>query len=269
MTVARTIPPSLAPVIEQLELDAPAVVTTEDLAVFVGHERGTADVRQLAYELQREGWLGRLRTRNAWEFLPGSRAGAFGSADRFIEFRAKRAVDPSWSGVLAMESAASLRSLAQRVPELEVVALPCGEALPKAFIRDWRCVHVDLGPSASTALNGLPTWTVDALVVGIAARPSGYRDVAGLAQWLPDAARQIDVAEIIRLLRPLNDATRQRASYLLTAVGGTELATPVLAAYPPSQPVWFGPRVRGGRFDRATMVNDTLLHGYLIIGIGA
>ena len=264
--MARKIPPSLAPVIEQLELDAPAVVTIKDLA---GHASGTADVRQLAYELQREGWLGRLRTRNAWEFLPGSRAGAFSSADRFIEFRAKRAVDPSWSGVLAMESAASLHSLAQRVPEQEVMALPDGEELPKAFARDWRCVHLDLGPSASTMLNGFPTWTVDALLVGIATRPSGYRDAAGLAQWLPDAERHIDVAEIVHLLEPLNEATRQRVSYLLSIVGGAELARTVLDVYPPSQPVWFGPRVKGGRFDRTTMVNDTLLHSYLTIGTGA
>ena len=103
--MARTIPLSLAPVIEQLDLDAPAVVTIENLAEFVGQERGTEDVRQLAYALQREGWLARPRARNAGEFLPGSRAGAFGSADRFIEFRAMRAVDPSWVGALAIVSA--------------------------------------------------------------------------------------------------------------------------------------------------------------------
>lgn len=267
--MARTIPPSLAPVIEQLELDAPAVVTIENLATLVGRGRGTADVRQLAYELQREGWLGRLRTRNAWEFLPGSRAGAFSSADRLIEFRAKLAVDPSWSGVLAMESSASLFGLAQHLPVKEVMALPDGAKLPKAFVREWRCVHLDLGPTASTTLNGLPTWTVDALLVGIAARPSGYHDVAGLAQWLPDALRHIEVAEIVRLLEPLNDATRQRAGYLLSVAGGAELAETVLEAHPPSQPVWLGPRVRGGRFHRTTMVNDTLLHGYLSIGTGA
>ena len=267
--MARTIPPSLASVVEQLELDTPAVVTIEDLAALVSRDRTTAYVRQLAYELQREGWLGHLRTRNAWEFLPGSRAGAYGSTDRFIEFRAKRAVDPSWSGVLAMESAATLHALAQHVPGQEVLALPDGEVFPKAFVRDWRYVRLDLGPAASTTINGLPVWTVEALLVGIAARPTGYRDVAGLAQWLPDVARLIDVAVIVRLLEPLNDSTRQRAGYLLSAAGGAELATPVMAVYPPSQPVWLGPRVRGGHFDRATMVNDTLLHGYRSIGTGA
>lgn len=45
-------------------------------------------VRRLVYELRRKGWLGHLRTRNAWEFLPGVRGGAYTSGDRLIEFRA-------------------------------------------------------------------------------------------------------------------------------------------------------------------------------------
>jgi hypothetical protein len=63
---------------------------------------------------RRDGRLGRLRTRHAWEFLFGARGGAYGSSDRFIEF-AQRAVDPNWCGALAMESAASAVALAQRV----------------------------------------------------------------------------------------------------------------------------------------------------------
>lgn len=267
--MARTIPPSLAHVIEQLEIDGALIVTAADLARLSGPRTSDEAARQVAYELQRTGWLGRLRTRNAWEFLPGARGGPIGSEDRFVEFRARKATDPDWRGVLAMESAATLHGLAQRVPAQEVVALPKGALLPKAFAGEWRSVCIDLGPPATTNINGLPTWTIDALLVGVAARPSGYRDVAGLGQWLEFGAHRADAAAIIALLESQNAATRQRAAYLFSATLFHEKADEVLRAYPPRQPVWFGPRTTGGHYDRDSLVNDTLLWDYLSIGVGA
>lgn len=269
MTVARTIPPSLASVVEQLELDGASIVTVADLARISGPNPSDDAARQVAYELQRAGWLGRLRTKNAWEFLPGARGGPIGSEDRLVEFRARRATDPGWGGVLAMESAATLHGLAQRLPAQEVVALPHGETFPKALSGDWRYVRLDLGPNGATLVNELPTWTVDALIVGVATRPSGYRDVAGLGQWLELAAERVDTEAVIDLLKTQNAATRQRAAYLLSAALFREKVDEVLRAYPPHQPVWLGPRTTGGHFDRRCLVNDTLLWHYLSIGVGA
>ncbi|MGF2944352.1 hypothetical protein, partial [Mycobacterium sp. Lab-001] len=85
MTVARVIPRSVADVVEQLELDGDLVVTSGRLAAVmrqVGLDGDEAATQRLAYELQRGGWLGKLRTRHAWEFLPGARGGAYGSGDR-------------------------------------------------------------------------------------------------------------------------------------------------------------------------------------------
>jgi predicted transcriptional regulator of viral defense system len=259
----------LASVVEQLELDGASIVTVDGLARLIGPPNSPEVARQLAYELQRTGWLGRLRTKGAWEFLPGARGGAFGSQDRFIEFRARRATEPGWRGVLAMESAATTLGLAQRLPAQEVVALPEGSAFPKAFAGDWRCVRIDLGPKGQTVINSLPTWTVDALIVGIAARPSGYRDVAGLGQFLDEAGQRVDPAQVIELLRTQPAATRQRAAYLLSASSQGRKADEVLKTYPPSQPVWLGPRTTGGHFDRQCLVNDTLIWNYLTIGAGA
>ena len=78
MTVARVISHSMADVVEQLELDGDLVVTVPRLATVmkqIGLDGSERDVRRFAYELQRDGWLGRLRTRHAWEFLPGARGG--------------------------------------------------------------------------------------------------------------------------------------------------------------------------------------------------
>jgi hypothetical protein len=272
MTVARVISRSVADVIEQLELDGDLLITPDRLATAVrhaGHEANETEVRRLAYELQREGWLGQLRTRHAWEFLPGARGGAYGSGDRFIEFRAQRAVDPTWRGVLAMESAASVLGLAQRLPEQEVVALPAGQAFPKALARAWRYVRIQLPEAGLTTTNGLPSWNLEGLIVGVAMRPSAYKDVAGLAQWLPQAAETVDVDTVINLLASTARATAQRAAYMLGSVGNHKARAAIIASYPASETVWLGPRVAGkGLFDAETRVNDTLLHPYLSVGTG-
>ena len=273
MTVARVIPRSVADVVEQLELDGDLVVTSDRLATVMHHvglDGDEAATRRLAYELQRDGWLGQLRTRHAWEFLPAARGGAYGSGDRFIEFRAQRAVDPDWRGVLAMETAASLLGLAQRLPEQEVVALPAEQAFPKALAGDWRYVRIELPEVGLTTVNGLPSWNLEGLIVGIAVRPSAYKDVAGLGQWLPDAVTRVDVDTIIGSLKTKPRATAQRAAYLLGSAGNNDARAAIVATYPATETVWLGPRVAGaGFFDAETNVNDTLLHRYLTVGTGS
>jgi hypothetical protein len=273
MTVARVISRSVAEVIEQLELDGDLVVTLDRLAAVMRHvglQGDEVDARRLAYELQRDGWLGQLRTRHSWEFLPGARGGAYGSGDRFIEFRAQRAVDPKWRGVLAMESAASVLGLAQRVPEQEVVALPAEQPFPKALAGAWRYVRIELPEVGLTTINDLPSWNLEGLIVGIAARPSAYKDVAGLGQWLPGAVAEVNADAVVSLLTAMPRTTAQRAAYLLGVAGNDVARALIVGAYPATETAWLGPRVAGqGFFDTKTQVNDTLVHQYLSVGTGS
>jgi predicted transcriptional regulator of viral defense system len=269
MTVTRSIPTSIAPVLEQLELDGDAIVTVDRLAEVL-RETGVKDEpRQLAYELRRGGWLGSLRTRGAWEFLPAARGGAISSGDRFLEFRAQRELDPAWPGVLAMESAAAVLGLAQRLPEREVVSLPSRIEPPKAFAGEWRVVTLVLPGEAQTTVDRLPTWNLEGLVAGIAGRPAGYGDLPGLGQWLPDAAGRVDPELLIRLLDGLPATASQRAAYLLAAGGNAEASVAILRRFPPRSVARIGPRQAGGRFDAATQVSDTALYHYLTVGTGA
>lgn len=273
MTVARLISYSVADVVEQLELEGDLVVTVDRLAAVVrqlGLKDSDKAVRRIAYELQRDGWLGRLRTRHAWEFLPGARGGAYTSGDRFIEFRAQRAVNPSWRGALGMESAASVLGLAQRLPEQEVVALPADELVPKALAGEWRYVRIDLPDAGLTTLNGLRSWNLEGLIVGIATRPSAYKDIAGLGQWLPDAVADVSTDTVISLLEEMRPTTAQRAAYIIGAAGNDNARSAIVAAFPPTETVWLGPRVAGESvFDAETKVNDTLIHPYLGVGTGS
>jgi hypothetical protein len=267
--VARAIPTSMATVIEQLELDGDSVVSADRLAEVLRAIGRGDDPRRLAYELQRAGWLGSLRTRGAWEFLPAARGGAFGSGDRLIEFRAQHAVDASWPGVLAMESAASVLGLAQRAPEREVVALPPGALLPKALAGDWRVVTLVLPAEGIAAVDRLQTWNLEGLLVGIAVRPSAYRDMPGLGQWLPETAGRVDTDVIVSLLATLPSPARQRAAYLLAVGGNAEASAEVIGRFPPNGVAWLGPRQAGGVFDAATQVSDTSLYRFLAVGSGA
>lgn len=269
MTVARTISHSVSGVVEQLELDGDVIVTVERLAVVMRERSLSGDPRQLAYELQRDGWLGKLRTRHVWEFQPGARGGPYGSGDRFIEFRAQRAIDPQWPGVLAMESAASVLGLAQRIPEQEVVALSESEPFPKAFVGEWRYVRIEMPDEGVATINGLRTWNREGLIVGIAVRPSSYQDTAGLGQWMSAEAFEVDIEKVIRMLDAMGAAARQRAAYLLGASGNSGGAERVLAEYPPTDTAWLGPRQSGGRYEPSTKVSDTVLYDYLGVGDGA
>lgn len=269
--MARSLPGSLAPVVEELELEQPRVVTLGQIADIV--ERTVAgetsvEPRQIAYELQRRGWLGRLRTMNVWEFFPGARAGVYGSGDRLIELRAQLAVKPEMTIALAMESAAVLARLAQRVPEREVVWLPARREPPKA-LRGFRVVHVDLPEEAIDRVDGLPVWGVEALLVGVATKPSSYRDLAGLAQWLPESGARVDDELLLVCLREANASTKQRTIYLLELADRLDLAEDLARLFPPSVPVWFGTARSGGRQDRLSRVLDAELAPLMSGGTGA
>lgn len=267
--MARVIARPIADIIERLELDGDSIVTVDRLASVMGEVGTAGSPRILAYELQREGWLGTLRSRGAWEFLPGSRAGSYSSGDRFLEFRAQRALRPEWPGVLAMESSASLLGLAQRIPDREIIALPDDAALPKAMSGQWRCVRIEIPNEGVTVINGLPTWNREGLIVGIGIRPSGYKDTAGLGQWLSEATYDADHDLVLRLLESAGAAARQRTAYLFQVAGNREVAQEIVSVHPPTDTAWFGPRRPGGQYDPMTKVSDTRLHPYLSVGGGS
>ena len=261
MTVneSRPIPSRLAPVLEALELDQSRVVTADGLAHIARDQGVDIDGLQLAYELRRLGWLLGLRTKGAWEFVPGARAGRFGAGDRYIELRAALAVDPEFQGALAMESATVARGLAGRVPDREVLWMPPGHRAPKSF-GDWRVVRLPVRDDRIAYVDGLPTWRVETLLGGMARRPDGFHDWPNVGEWLTRAVSQVDAESVARSLEGAPRAAWQRASYLL-AMGGEEAAGFELFEHAPlgRGPAYLGPRQRKGKFDRRFEVVDSVL----------
>jgi len=270
VSAIRSLPRRLVGLVEAMEFEQPRVVTVQMLtqwSIETGAARDEAGAARLAYRLQDLGWLGSVRTKGAWEFIPGSRAGAVASGDRFIEFRAYFAVHPEWSGVLAMESAATVLGLAQHLPSREVVALPTGAA-PKA-LSQWRVVTVTIPEVGCEWRDHMPTWNLEGLIAGIAIRPSGYLDVPGLAQWLPAVGKNLRASALAECLNGRPGSVLQRAAYLARIAGADDVAGAVLSQRPPKHPIWFGATRSGGTYDPVVKVCDADLAPYLDGGIGA
>jgi hypothetical protein len=257
--------------VEAMEFEQPLVVTLDGLtrlAIATGAAEDEAGAARLAYRLRELGWLGGLRTRRAWEFIPGSRAGAIGSGDRLIEFRAHLAVHPDWPGALAMESAASLLGWAQRPPDREIVALPPGWRLPKA-LSDWRMVTVATPAAGLVRRDHLPTWNLEGLIAGISSRPSGYQDLPDLAQWLPQVGPKLRGDDLLACLAAAPESAWQRAAYLARVAGAADVASALVAERPPRHPIWFSTRRGGGVHDPLAKVTDADLAPYMTGGTGA
>jgi len=280
---ARPVPRSLSAVLAELELLAPETVDRaliERVLSAAGDPKAASRSRvdDVIDRLRRAGWLLPMRTRGVWEFAPASRSGAFRSGDPFTELRAYLQRHPEDPAAVAMESAAFRRGLAQHPPSREVIAVDSAVRRDGA-LGSYRLVTVTRGPRAATLVDGVPTHTVEALLVAMACKPGGYRDWPNVGLWIADAAAQIanaptlntmdgadaaarGVRGAIELLQPAPVAAWARAAYLLRAAQQPDAAHVLLEAAPgrPTGPVYLGPRTQAKTYDATTGVYDALLY---------
>ncbi len=230
MTEARAITKSLAPLLEILELDQPRVVTTSDLAeaaTQVGLEWAPRDI---ARRLLERGWLLPLRTRGAWEFAPGARAGAYGAGDPFIELRATLRKRPSSPFTVAAESAAYLLGLSSRQPDPQVLGAPSGVRMPTA-LEGFRVVRWQ--PVSPVKIkDGLPTWSVETLLAFLSSKPARYRDWPNVPEWVRSAFQDVDIEALERELDGEARSSWMRAAYLAHRAGAQDASQRLLDAAP-------------------------------------
>lgn len=269
----RSVPPSVAGILAELELLAPTVVDRNTIvaAMAAAGDSDVAAVDEVIARLRRGGWLLPLRTRGVWEFAPAARSGAFTSGDPLLELRAALAVRPEMVVCVSMESAAFRHGLTQHPPAREVLVVG-DHVVVSGALKAYRLVQLTLPEEASAPFEGIPMHTVAGLLAAMAIKPGGYRDWANVSTWLPDAAAQVSsrddaqdtdrvVGGLARLLADGPVAAWARAAYLLRAGGQEQAAGQLLSLAPqrPSGPVYLGPRGRRGRYDAPTGVYDALL----------
>jgi AbiEi antitoxin C-terminal domain len=253
----RPLPSSLAPVVEELELRRPAVVTRRLLGEIASRTEVRLDVGTLAERLVRLGWLMPLRKRDSWEFAPAARAGRYRSGDPWIELRALLEHEPKAPVAVAFESAVWELGHSSHQPTEPVLAhrrdwRPPRSLDARAVTFDWRL------PTRSQ--RGLPIWTEATVVVAAAQRPGAQGNWANADDWLPNTFRGAVREDVITEARGRGVSTLARLGYLAEWAGREDIADEVEALLPARLPVTFlGPRDRRDRWSRRWRVYDALL----------
>lgn len=121
----RSLSKQLAPLVAELELRQPTLVTLDELALLAEELGLRTPAKVVAARLRATGWLLRTVQRGIYEFAPGSHAGPFGHGDPFIDLRAAMRAERG-PLVVALHSALWLHGMAERAPDRHELAVPVG-----------------------------------------------------------------------------------------------------------------------------------------------
>lgn len=259
-SMTRRIPPSLSPILTELELDAARVVTLADLTRLVEQAGiGTAP-KVVAARLRKLGWLLPTGTAGVWEFAPASHAGPIGHGDPFLALRAALATRPSLHAAVCLTSALAANHLVERSPDRLEVAVDDSASIPQGLRRATRVVifAAHLGPEQSL---GLPIHRLATVLVHLAARPTDVRGWGAIADALPDLVDSVATEDLDIELAGRPRSVRVRLAYLVHGVA-PDLADRLVPADQGGRAapkVWFGPRGPLKRHSTRFSVADTLL----------
>jgi len=256
---ARSVPSSLAPIVEELELRQPKLVTKAYIEALMEERGMKLRPEDVTHRLQMQGWLLSLKTKNAWEFAPASRAGKIGSGDPFIELRANLHHRPDLQVAIAYESAAWMNGFTRRPAEKDVLSIPSHIDPPPA-LQGFRITHI-LGQIDPIQIDELPVWSVESLIVLMAERPMSYRAWPTVMEWLGEATSKIHYELVLEELSGRGMATWARTGYILEAGGRDDLGEKIHQQIDLSNkgPFYLGPRSKPGRMDQRWDVRDSIL----------
>jgi len=258
--VTRDIPPSLGPVMTELELDAPEVVTMAELAALVERYGIGTDPKVVAGRLRARGWLLSTGIRGVWEFAPAAHAGPISHGDPYLPLRAALAGHPGLPLAVCLISALRSHGLAERAPDRLEIAVPTSTSVPAGLRRRARVVMFEAKLSPQL-FDSVPVHVPATVLVHLAARPADVRGWGTIADTLADLVATADVTEIDRELEGRPRSVRVRLAYLTQGVA-PDLADRLV---PPEEggrtapKVWFGPRGTLKRHNTRFSVADTVL----------
>jgi predicted transcriptional regulator of viral defense system len=255
MTVpSRSLSRQLAPLVAELELRQPVLVTLQELAALAEGVGLRTPPKVVAARLRATGWLLPTGQRGVYEFAPGAHAGPYGHGDPFIDLRAALLAEHSLS--VALHSALWLHGMAERAPDRHELAAPPGSAIPVAVKRRMRVVRFSAQLPAAQ-VDQLPVHQAATILVHAATRPGDVRGWTTLAEALPELAARSTADDLDQELIGRPSAVRPRLAYLL---GGVAPAiADRLQPTTPSSVTWFGSSRTSRRYDKRFNVADGLL----------
>ena len=194
--MTRSVPISLAPVVERLELDQPELVTLKQLTKIAAELGVRTAPALIAYRLRMRGWLLSTGLSGAWEFAPGAHAGPYSRGGPLLPVRAAFALMPELSAAVALTSAAWVYGLGDRTPSQIELAVKPGESVPSGLRRKARVLNFDarLDP---VQRKGVPVQRFETILVHMAARPAHVKSWGAVAEWLGDTVAEAVEADVL------------------------------------------------------------------------
>ncbi len=253
-TPVRSLSKQLAPVVAELELRQPKLVSLAELAILAEEAGLRTPAKVIAARLRATGWLLSTGQRGVYEFAPGSHAGPYGHGDPFIDLRAALSVEHQL--VVALQSALWLHGLAERAPDRHELAVPTGTAVPASAKRRMRVVHFSTRLPA-IYIDQLPVHRPATILIHLATKPADVRGWTMFAEALPELAARSSVSDLEQELDQRPSTVRPRLAYLLRGVA-PEVADYLQPTTPPSV-TWFGNTRTSRRYDKRFNVADSLL----------
>lgn len=250
--MTRAIPPSLAPVVAELELEGVDLVTTAKLDEIVRAAGVGTATRTVASRLRERGWLLPTGQRGVWEFAPGAAAGAVSRGGHTRLLRSVFARTDVVCG-LTFQAAAWAHDLADRAPvRLEVAAASARQARKLPDGLDVSIFDPSLG---YVTLKMVPVLPPASVLVHMAGNPTAVRSWTSALEWMPDLAGEADSADVLAELSGRPATVAARLGYLIQGLR-PDIAERITG---PSTKTWFGPRRALVRHDSRWQVADTLL----------
>jgi len=255
MVVTRSLPISLAPVVERLEFDQPEIVTLKQIAEIAAELGVRTAPALIAYRLRERGWLLSTGLSGAWEFAPGAHAGPHSRGGPLLPVRAALALAPDLSAAVALTSAAWVYGLADRAPPRIELAVKPGERIPAGLGRKVQVRRFD-SRLESARRRGVPVQRFETLLVHMAARPAQVTSWGAVPEWLGDMVADAEESDILLEVANRTRSVRARLAYLLQGLW-PELASRLGAGA--KTKVWFGPRGKLRRHSQRWRVADSIL----------
>jgi hypothetical protein len=245
----------MAGILEQLELDQPALVTGAELTRLLEAHGVRTPTRVVAARLRKTGWLLPTSRRGVWEFAPAAAAGPYSRNDPVTPLKAFLTQKPAAHCGLSFHAAAWAHNIAERAParlEVAVAERHLLRQLPNQLATSVFAPKLDYSYT-----RGVPVLAPESVLVHMTSRPSAVRSWESAREWLPGLAAELSWEPVRVELEGRATAVRARTGYLLSGL------RPDLAAHihidAPLNKSWFGPRTTLRRHNAPWQIADTIL----------
>ncbi|MFV2045647.1 MAG: type IV toxin-antitoxin system AbiEi family antitoxin [Anaerolineales bacterium] len=255
----RTISDTLAPIVEHLELKGDRIVLLNDLRNL---RPGIPDatVRWTVHELVERGWLEPLAVKGAYEFIPGSAAGAYQSGDPWLNLKAALRLQPKLKAHVGLASAAWIHGYRERVPARHTIVAARVPKPPPSLSSVYIIIKTNQGKVfGAEQKRGLPVATIERIFVEVAWRPD-LVEIRSDIEWLWRLGADLDAHAIPAYLGRLSiKSVWARAGYLAELIRQAELANLIEELMPKSKgPFYLGNATRADRYVSRWKLYDNL-----------